>query len=621
MPAKSKNSYLNLKFAKVTREQAMKRNELCKNLQVLLKKKNFSGVEEMFNNLLDELFQAQKNNIKQSLQPEENDSSFAEEDKENPFLNVSDTIEPSAKKIKIDKEIFSTRLSDTQRRYFKKLRETIISDGYDQIICQEAFDYLAKSFKVKYTPIETRLTTKDCLMLQITCGLSKKRLLEIKSIIEKSIGTKIFPTVDEINNSWIEIKDDFEVKAFTLHSVKINGKIHILDGGNDCNTLNSNEIYGCYNSNIKKDLISRYESLVKSGQIDKNKDTIDICITGNSESNITKICAFFKTQSSTKAHSNILPLAIYKGSDAKNVLRKVTLMFADQINNLNELPGSSKNVKINWFLVADMKFIYNIMGNRTAVSKRPCPYCDKFVGKQLWEDYQDSCDKAIENELYMTDPVFTNIPVERIIPPMLHIFMGLFTDLFKKMKNTLENPTSKTALVKLQKELESINVCIKDYWQTFSGNHIKKILNSSTILFEKFTNEEMDAFNLSEYKEIFNTLSLIQGLCIADELTETQQNELNIYIENLKNLYKYSTVTKEFNVTPNCHILVDHLVEFVGVYGTGSYFSEQGIESLHAWLNNHSSCFQSITYKPTEQCKRMFYLMRVANNCHDSRNW
>uniref|UniRef100_A0A0N5BI02 DUF659 domain-containing protein n=1 Tax=Strongyloides papillosus TaxID=174720 RepID=A0A0N5BI02_STREA len=385
----------------------------------------------------------------------------------------------------------------------------------------------------------------------------------------------------------MEIKENSEIKAFTLYSAKINGKIHILDRGDDCNTSNSNEIFGCYNSNIRKDLISRYETLVRNGKIDENKQAIDICITGDTGSNTTKICAFSKTTTNTNVLSKLLPLAIYKGSDAKNVLRKVSSMFSDQINGLNELPIFSKNVKINWFLVADMKFIYNIMGNKTAVSKRPCPYCDKFVGKQLWEDYQDSC--GMEAELYLTDPIFTNIPVERIIPPILHIFMGLFTDLFKKMKNSLESSTSRIALVKLQKGLESINVCIKHYWQTFSGNHIRKILNSR--------------------------------LCIADKLTETQQNELNIYIENLKNLYKYPTVTKEFNVTPKYHILVDHLVEFVNVYATTSYFSEQGIESLHAWLNNHSSCFQSITYNPTEQCKRMFYLMRAANNCHDHGNW
>uniref|UniRef100_A0A0K0FMA5 Uncharacterized protein n=1 Tax=Strongyloides venezuelensis TaxID=75913 RepID=A0A0K0FMA5_STRVS len=157
-------------------------------------------------------------------------------------------------------------------------------------------------------------------MLQITCGLSKNRILKIKSVIEKTIGAKIFPTVDKINNSWMEIKEDSEVKAFTFHSIKINGKIHILDGGDDRNTLNSNEIYGCYSSNIKKDLILKYETLVKSGKIDENNQSIDICITGDTGSNITKICTFFKTISSTNAHSNLLPLAIYKSSDAKNVL-------------------------------------------------------------------------------------------------------------------------------------------------------------------------------------------------------------------------------------------------------------------------------------------------------------
>uniref|UniRef100_A0A0N5C0W5 THUMP domain-containing protein n=1 Tax=Strongyloides papillosus TaxID=174720 RepID=A0A0N5C0W5_STREA len=207
-------------------------------------------------------------------------------------------------------------------------------------------------------------------MLQITCGLSKNKILKIKSIIEKTIGAKIFPTVDEINNSWMEIKEDSEVKAFTLHSVKINNKIHILDGADDCNISNSNEIFGCYNSNIRKDLISRYETLVRSGKIDEKKQAIDICITGDTGSNITKICAFFKTTSSTNAHSNLLPLAIYKGSDAKNVLRKVSSMFSDQINNLNEFSVLSKNVKINWFLVADMKFIYNFMVNKTVVIKK-----------------------------------------------------------------------------------------------------------------------------------------------------------------------------------------------------------------------------------------------------------
>uniref|UniRef100_A0A0K0FMA6 Uncharacterized protein n=1 Tax=Strongyloides venezuelensis TaxID=75913 RepID=A0A0K0FMA6_STRVS len=92
MPAKSKialsRSKKNYASLKISKKQTNKRNELCENLQDLLKKKNFSGVE--------------KDVIKQNIQPEENDSSFVEEDKENSFLDISDSIEPSAKKIKID---------------------------------------------------------------------------------------------------------------------------------------------------------------------------------------------------------------------------------------------------------------------------------------------------------------------------------------------------------------------------------------------------------------------------------------------------------------------------------------------------------------------------------------
>uniref|UniRef100_A0A0K0EYR0 Ig-like domain-containing protein n=1 Tax=Strongyloides venezuelensis TaxID=75913 RepID=A0A0K0EYR0_STRVS len=85
---------------------------------VLLKKKNFSGVKEMFNNLPSELFQSQKDNIKQSIQPEDNYSSFAEKDKGNFLLDTSNSIEPFAKKIKIDRETlqqyyFLTHKEDT----------------------------------------------------------------------------------------------------------------------------------------------------------------------------------------------------------------------------------------------------------------------------------------------------------------------------------------------------------------------------------------------------------------------------------------------------------------------------------------------------------------------------
>uniref|UniRef100_A0A0K0EYQ9 DUF659 domain-containing protein n=1 Tax=Strongyloides venezuelensis TaxID=75913 RepID=A0A0K0EYQ9_STRVS len=187
----------------------------------------------------------------------------------------------------------------------------------------------------------------------------------------------------------MEIKEDSEEKAFTLHPVKISGKIYILDGADDCNISNLNEIFGCYNSEIKKDSISRYETLVTSEKIDENKQSIDICITGDT----------------------------------------VASMFADQINSLSELPVSSKNIKVNWFLVADMKFI-----------------CKIIVTKLL----------STKDYVYFV-----------------------------------------IALVKLQKELESINVCIKDYLQTLSENHIRKILNSITVIFEKFTDEEMDELNLS----------------------------------------------------------------------------------------------------------------------------
>uniref|UniRef100_A0A0N5C450 DNA-directed DNA polymerase n=1 Tax=Strongyloides papillosus TaxID=174720 RepID=A0A0N5C450_STREA len=593
----------------------------------LIKNNDFEGAKELFIEKINELHKLRMTNesqaydiaylrnkvrgIKQviTVLPVETNEFMETE-----YFDNTDK-EPEPKRVKIES-------------FCSELRTFIHEKGYSDIITQGTLHYLAQHFGTILSARVTKLNLDECLSLQFLCGLSRDKFFKLKEFIEKAIGIEIFPPTIVLNKLCFEIGDDSDIEYFNFITIKNNNQYIFVDTINDTDRSQSHEIIGCYNTIIADDLTLRYEHLVYNNKINTNQRVVDICITGDNCNDTTKICAYFKLDNVTSTYSNLLPLAIFKGIYTKETLRKVASLIANQINNLKDLtvkPSKDHDkytVKIRWFMIGDFKFVHYVMGSKVNFNKHPCPYCTNFKGKPLWEDYETTANVKFENQNCNENTIFTVIPIQRILIPLLHLFMGMFTDIFNKLKINIKKSVSKLFLKKILDEgFNNIDKHIGLYWKTLDGEEIIHTLQAFQRIFSNIPLGELTKQNIDDYEWIISSIYNIQSLCLADDLSDSQHKELDRQVSILRTYYTYNIITDDLRETAKCHVLVEHFDEFKNIYQSANFFGEQCMSSGIGWTLYNSNFFHWITYNPSQQCRRMFYLMKAANNCHDKGLW
>uniref|UniRef100_A0AC34FUC1 Transposase n=1 Tax=Panagrolaimus sp. ES5 TaxID=591445 RepID=A0AC34FUC1_9BILA len=129
--------------------------------------------------------------------------------------------------------------------------------------------------------------------------------------------------------------------------------------------------------------------------------------------------------------------------------------------------------------------------------------------------------------------------------------------------------------------LNAMKVSKQAWFQTLCGNHVQKLLLNA----EKF---EMlpclkDSKPVQHLIQAFKFLKEIQSFTEAKFLAPLQIIGLKNSIKTLKAHMQKNL--GEVRVTPKFHLLLHHFEDFVDEFQTLGYFTEQGIESLHAEIN------------------------------------
>lgn len=140
----------------------------------------------------------------------------------------------------------------------------------------------------------------------------------------------------------------------------------------------------------------------------------------------------------------------------------------------------------------------------------------------------------------------------------------------------------------VEKALETLKVDTTAYHsKSFVGNHTQKMLQQNdkidgpailTKPIEKRPEEQKRIYSLlSLYSKIFRLANL------ARFMTEEEIAQLENYCKELGE--KYLLEFPEVNMTIKMHLLVHHVPKFARQFRTVSMFSEQGLESSHAFIN------------------------------------
>ena len=396
--------------------------------------------------------------------------------------------------------------------------------------------------------------------------------------------------------------------------------------------------------------------LVKIDQSFKQHQNIRVKITGDG------------TSVSRSMHCIVIAFSIIRDSANPNSPGgNHTVAILNTLEDYNSLAGSLKEVTneikdiksitieditytIEWFLGGDLKFLALCTGIGAANSKYACVWCkcpaeDRHDIKKNWSineaekgartideiqklsklPKRKSKDKETETYGCKQQPLFPFIPIDHIIPDVLHLFLRV-TDVLTNLL-ILDLRTS-DVVKKLTKEQsmfekyikflnETCKVSFHTYmdkqnknlkWRDLTGPEKLKLFKNINII-QLFP----DLPNNDKIQEIWTSFfGIYQQLQSNDQLNADQlQDDVDEWITLFLSIYQ----TK--HVTPYMHIFRSHVPQFIKIYGTLSPFSQQGLEKLNDDITK--DYFRSTNHHDTESLSQlMFKLNRLEELSHDS---
>lgn len=225
-----------------------------------------------------------------------------------------------------------------------------------------------------------------------------------------------------------------------------------------------------------------------------------------------------------------------------------------------------------WKIIADFKMINILMGLKRGYPKFPCYLClwnrndcdDKYKVKQWpsrpsFDKYPDS------NNLYYSAEQRPLVKAENVLPPPLHIKLGLVTQLFKKLIEV--NVNVKEMLLSIFPRLSQSKVECGIY----DGPKIRDIFNKSNV----------EAILTDEEREAYLSLKRVCEQFLGNHRSENYRELIKSMLSAYKNLH--------INVTVKMHLLLCHIDQFPS--NCGQFSDEQG-ERAHQDLQNIEKRFK-----------------------------
>uniref|UniRef100_A0A914DX30 PDZ domain-containing protein n=1 Tax=Acrobeloides nanus TaxID=290746 RepID=A0A914DX30_9BILA len=369
-----------------------------------------------------------------------------------------------------------------------------------------------------------------------------------------------------------------------------------------------------YRKNIEKNIVSRLEQLEKSGQLqlDSNASAIYLAVGGDKGANYTKLGYFFLNIKSANSPQNLSLVALYKGDDSYKNLKAYCQEVFQQFNDLHgrtivfNTETGQKSLTIKLAVVGDMKFLVNVFGLPYLwLYKEFCLYCyisnDSEISKQMelsnLSRTLESMQADIQEKRQKDEPLLRISP-DFAVPSCLHIFLGLVEGLFKMLEQ-LAKEIDPAIYYQIQVILCNYGLDRDAWLHTFNGNHAHKLIGTNEIQSEirvLFPYPHAKTPDAIMCLELLKALGRIQSCAKAAFLSTEDQAKLAEKILVFKELLLKSNNIK---VTAKMHWLLCHVNEFVQKHGFWSLASEQGIESLHAVINEDFRQFWSTKKEET----------------------
>jgi len=334
----------------------------------------------------------------------------------------------------------------------------------------------------------------------------------------------------------------------------------------------------------------------------------------------------------------------------------------EEIRSTQDLIIDGHKFNINYFFGADMKYLAICLGLEAANAEYFCIWCkcpkgERHITSKSWENELRTIEeiqmlaKKKKGSKYgcIRQPLFPSIPVDHVIPDILHLFLRISDVLinmlifglrrldglenfrgteFKqaKAKNLDQYITFLNTSCKISFHMYADKESKQLKWRDLTGPEKVKLFRSIRIpeLFPQLPKKQKVQQLWKDLEDIYKTLWLPKNL------DKTEIEDFSKKTKKWIELFTY--VYHSRHVTPYIHVLNAHIPTFLERFGSLAFYSQQGLEKFNDEItkayfkstNHHAKGaldqimrkFNRLENLADEQCQRTKQL-HTCSNCKE----
>ena len=330
----------------------------------------------------------------------------------------------------------------------------------------------------------------------------------------------------------------------------------------------------------------------------------------------------------------------YEGYDQLRIALEKMLQKLSSIYSIN-LNG--KSFKTKFFLGGDLKFLSIVLGIKSAKSNHPCPWChfDKSVPCDLKKNWKISRDHEQAKSYiagghfgYKRKALIDFLSFEYCIIDILHLLLRITDQLFKalinrinvldgnsqsikwddrpylkKLKDLLTNKCKITKPLRVKPEREEKEKPPSIKLRSLNGNERMKILNffaGENNLFEEYFDFDLSKEQLvwGEFLRMFNEITSYS------KINKPTVSNIETLKRDLKKWQSMYLNLRENKCTAYVHAFVNHVPEFLEMYGDVNVFNLQGLEKFNDFTTIY---YHHSTNKQRKNFRYLIQLLKKRN--------
>ena len=347
-------------------------------------------------------------------------------------------------------------------------------------------------------------------------------------------------------------------------------------------------------------------------------------------------------------------LAIVQCPEKGEIIEVALKNLIDEFNSLTSVEINGETIEIEKYVGGDLKFLNQVTGIAGFGADFSCLWCkchklDRADIEKDWSMTDVSKRARTVDEItkfsqlaktskarfnVIRSPLFTSIPIHRVIPDTLHLFLRIMDQLVNNLTSYLQkedNIIRCTAKTNLQNCTNLMR--FENFVRDLGIYDWKYIIKDSKIEARSFSGPEhrriLANINLDLLIPNHPKLELVKSLWtsfqeLASQLNSDLSNEeidaFQIAAKKFVEEYHRAFLCKD--ITPYMHVLAYHVPEVMRMYGNISYFCQQGLEKLNHLVTKwyfRSTNFGSSSLKQIMQKQHRIHLLE--EKCKRQPKW